>query len=113
VGDLLESDPTRYSFLLITSNRGELCSTVKRIDPSAATPAPVNLWAHPNPVMAGTPFTVEGVSRNDEVRVYNQYGMCVHSAVAGGESIILTLNVQAGVYVVKAGGRQVKVVIVR
>jgi hypothetical protein len=63
--------------------------------------------------MAGTPFTVEGVAKNDEVRVYNQYGMCVHTAVAGSESIVLTLNVQAGVYVVKAGGRQVKVVIVR
>ena len=112
--DLLEPSPTYYSFRLFTRNHGELCSTVKKINPSANTPAPENkMWAYPNPVMAGMPFTVEGVAQNDEVRVYNQYGSCVHSAIAGGETIILTLNVEAGVYVVKANGKQVKVVIVR
>jgi len=114
ITDLLERAPTAYSFRLITSNRGELCSTPKTINFNGASPAPNNkMWVYSNPVQAGVPFTVEGVAKNDEVRVYNQYGMCVHSAVADGESIILTLNVQAGVYVVRANEKWVKVVVVR
>jgi hypothetical protein len=112
--DLLEPAPTTYSFMLITRNRGDLCSTLKSVNYNIFVSPPAdNIWAHPNPVLAGTPFTVEGVAKDDEVRVYNQYGMCVHTAVAGGESIVLTLNVQAGAYVVRAGEKWVKVVIVR
>jgi hypothetical protein len=37
----------------------------------------------------------------------------VHSAIANGETITLTLHVEAGVYVVRANEKQVKVVIVR
>jgi hypothetical protein len=71
------------------------------------------MLVHPNPVMSDVPFTVEGVAKNDEIRVYNQYGNCVHTAIANGETITLTLNLQAGMYVVKAEGKQVKVVVVR
>jgi hypothetical protein len=114
VNDLLEPAPTYYSFRLITRNRGELCSTLKYINPNLTFPdSNDKLWAHPNPVMSGVPFTVEGVAKDDEVRVYNQYGMCVSSAVANGESITLILNVQAGVYVVRANEKWVKVVVVR
>ncbi|MCL2510904.1 MAG: T9SS type A sorting domain-containing protein [Bacteroidales bacterium] len=63
--------------------------------------------------MSGAPFTVEGVAKNDEVRVYNQSGICVHTAIATGETITLTLYVESGVYVVRANEKQVKVVIVR
>jgi hypothetical protein len=112
--DLLEPAPTYYSFRLITRNRGELCSTLKFINNNIAFPTPENkMWAHPNPVLSGVPFTVEGVAKNDQVRVYNQYGICISNAIATGETITLTLNVQAGVYVVRANEKQVKVVIVR
>jgi hypothetical protein len=112
--DLLEPAPTYYSFRLITGNHGEICSTVKSINLNVTSPASNDkLWAYPNPVAAGVPFTVEGVTKDDEIRVYNQYGTCVSSAIATGETIVLTLNVQAGVYVVRANEKQVKVVIVR
>ncbi|MCL2511518.1 MAG: T9SS type A sorting domain-containing protein, partial [Bacteroidales bacterium] len=112
--DQLESAPTYYSFRLITSNHGDLCSTIKLIDSDKMPPVPGDkIWAHPNPVMSGAPFTVEGVAKNDEVRVYNQSGICVHTAIATGETITLTLHVQAGVYLVRVNEKQVKVVIIR
>jgi len=59
------------------------------------------------------PFVVEGVASGDEVRVYNQYGNCMYTGIATGETITITLHVEAGVYVVRAEGKQVKVVVVR
>ena len=112
--DLLEPEPTYYMFRIITRNRGELCSTLKSISYDGMTPAPDDkLWAYPNPVTSGMPFSVEGTAKGDEVQVYNQSGICVHSTIAGGETIILTLHVEAGVYVVWANGKQVKVIIIR
>jgi hypothetical protein len=111
--DLLEFG-IPYSFRLITRNRGEICSTLKIINNNIIYYSSGDkMWAYPNPVMSGVPFTVEGVAKDDEVRVYNQYGICVHNAIANGETITLTLHVQAGVYVVRANEKQVKVVIVR
>ena len=110
--DLLESDPTYYMFRLITKNYGELCSTLKIIDYDDSSPN-YGMWAHPNPVRAGVPFVVKGVAKDDEIRIYNQYGVCVHSAIADRETIILTLNVETGVYVVRANGKRVKVVIIK
>jgi len=114
ITDLLEPEPTYYSFRLLTRNRGELCSTLKFINTDYMPPAPDNkLWAYPNPVMAGMPFTVEGVVKGDEVKVYNQSGFCVYNGVAAGETITLALNVEAGVYLVWADGKQVKVIVIR
>ena len=110
--NLLEFAPTYYMFRLITENYGELCSTLKMIEYDDSFPNP-NIWAYPNPITSGVPFAVKGVAKNDEIRVYNQCGICVHSAIANGETIVLSLNVQAGVYVVRANGKWVKVVIIK
>jgi hypothetical protein len=71
------------------------------------------MWVHPNPVLSGAPFTVENVVKNDEIRVFNQYGICVHTGIAAGETITLTLHVEAGTYVIWANDKQVKVVIIK
>jgi hypothetical protein len=112
--DLLEAAPTYYSFHLITQNYGELCSTPKFINNYIMAPPPnVKIWVHPNPVLSGAPFTVENVVKNDEIRVFNQYGICVYTGIANGETITLTLHVEAGAYVIWANEKQVKVVIVK
>ncbi|MCL2041424.1 MAG: T9SS type A sorting domain-containing protein [Bacteroidales bacterium] len=101
-------------FRLITSNRGELCSTHKTITGYTSPPGTdEKLVIYPNPVISGNSFTVEGVFEGCTVLVYNQYGICVRSVVATGNSITLTLdNVQPGAYLIRADGKQGKVVII-
>jgi hypothetical protein len=112
--DLLEPAPTWYSFHIITQKYGELCSTPKSINNYITAPPPdVNMWVHPNPVLSGAPFTVENVVKNDEIRVFNQYGICVYTGIAAGETITLALHVEAGAYVIWANEKQVKVVIIK
>jgi len=101
-------------FRLITENYGELCSTHKTITGYTSPPGTdEKLVIYPNPVLSGNSFTVEGVSEGCTVLVYNQYGICVRSVVATGNPITLTLdNVQPGSYLIRADGKQGKVVII-
>ena len=113
ITDLLETAPTWYKFKLITSNRGDLCSTHKTITGYTSPPGTdEKLVIYPNPVLLGNSFTVEGVSEGCTVLVYNQYGICVRSVVATQNPVTITLdNVQPGSYLIRADGKQGKVVI--
>jgi hypothetical protein len=115
ITDLLEPAPTWYMFQITTRNYGTLCSTHKTLAHIPFhTPAPNNnLVIYPNPTLSGSSFTVEGVVEGDIVQVFNQYGICVNSTIAKGNSISLTLNVQTGTYLIQAGNKQGKIVVLR
>jgi len=112
--DLLEPAPTWYMFKLFTTSHGPLCSTHKMLDNNPFYAAPDgDLTIYPNPAPSGNAFTVEGVAEGCTVLVYNQYGICVCSVVATENPFTITLdNVQAGTYLIRADGKQGKVVIV-
>ncbi|MCL2041126.1 MAG: InlB B-repeat-containing protein [Bacteroidales bacterium] len=114
ITDLLEPAPTWYMFRLITSNRGDLCSTHKTLTGYTSPPGTdEKLFIYPNPVISGNSFTVEGASEGCSVLVYNQYGICVRSVIATQNPVTITLdNVQPGSYLIRADGKQGKVVII-
>ena len=110
--DLLEPEPTSYSFQLITDNRGELCSTHKSFKYNPPhTPPSANLIIYPNPTLAT--FTVRNVIEGEMVKVYDQYGVCVSSAIATGDVITLTLNVSPGIYFIRCGEKYGKVMVAK
>ena len=112
--DLLELAPTYYMFRLTTRNHGYLCSTHKLLtgyDVFGKANAG-SLFVYPNPVMSGSPFTIEGDIENGTVEVYNQYGVFIGSAVATGSSITFSLHLPAGIYFIRANNKEVKVVII-
>ncbi|MCL2042171.1 MAG: T9SS type A sorting domain-containing protein [Bacteroidales bacterium] len=111
--NLLEPAPTWYMFKLLTTSHGPLCSTHKTVEyhPLYATPDG-DLTVYPNPALSGNAFTVEGVAEGSTILVYNQYGICVSSIVATENPVTLTLNnLQPGMYLIRASGKQMKVVV--
>ena len=111
--NLLEPAPTWYMFKLLTTSHGPLCSTHKTVEyhPFYATPDR-DLTVYPNPALSGNTFTVEGVAEGSTILVYNQYGICVSSVVATENPATLTLNnLQPGMYLIRASGKQMKVVV--
>jgi len=115
ITNLLEPAPTYYMFKLITANFDTLCSTEKMFTgsdlPSGSKTD--HLLVYPNPVSSGNSFIVEGVSKDSPIDVYNQYGVCVSSAVATGNTVMLTLHLPAGVYFIRADNKEGKVVIIK
>jgi hypothetical protein len=111
--DLLEA--ATYMFQLTTKNHGVLCSSDKTITnvPHNANPDNKSLFVYPNPMRSGAPLTIEGVIKEDVIYLYNQYGACVGSAVAGDKITTLTLHLPAGIYWIRGNGKSVKVVIVQ
>ena len=112
--DLLELAPTYYMFRLTTRNHGYLCSTHKLLtgyDGFGKTNTG-NLFVYPNPVMSGSPLTIEGVIENGTVEVYNQYGVFISSAIATGNTITFSLHLPAGIYFIRANSKEIKIVII-
>jgi hypothetical protein len=109
--DLLELK-TPYMFRLETDNYGDLCSTIKIIADYNFS-AYNNLTIYPNPVTSGVPFTVDGVIEGDLVQIYNQYGICVSSDIATGNSITFTLHIQPGIYLIRTDDKQGKIAVVK
>jgi hypothetical protein len=113
-GDWLDFDAV-YMFKLITKYHGTWCSTQKIIFgcKKQSKEAPQNLVIFPNPTLANNSFTVENVIEGETVMVYNQFGICVHTLVATGDIITMTLNASSGVYLIRCGERYGKVVIIK
>ena len=107
ISDKLEADVTYY-FQLFTSSHGEVFSTNKIIIDNQNSK---KLYVYPNPVPQGNSLTVEGVESGNLVEVYNYMGACISRTVATGNVVELMLAAPAGVYVVRANGEAVKVVI--
>jgi len=118
-GDYLECEPTWYMYKLTTKDRRTWCSTRKSISdkyfqctPPIPTP-PDNLVIFPNPTMGNNAFTVENVIKGEEVRVYNQYGICIKSLIANAEILSMSLDVASGVYIIRCNERYGKIVIIK
>jgi len=108
-GNLLELEPTRYMFELLTDNFGSLCSSKKTMTGYSFN----KLIVYPNPVQAGVSFTVAGTEKEHFVNVYNYYGACVGS-IMGEEGIQkLTLDLPTGIYFIRSNNKTAKIVIVK
>jgi hypothetical protein len=114
--DLLELAPTYYSYQLILKNGMRLSSTIKILhkyqfehDP----PPYKSLFVYPNPVFSGTPFTLEGVTKESLIEIYNQYGVCVSRATATDEKAIFTLDLPVGVYIIRNQNKAIRVTIIK
>jgi len=114
--DLLEKAPTYYTFHVNTKEHGELYSTRKVIEDYTLLHTPVNpsgLYVYPNPVLTGIAFTVEGATEGSTLYVYNQYGVCLTSAIAKAEATTLTLNIPSGIYLIRSSdNKEAKIVVV-
>jgi len=69
------------------------------------------LLAYPNPVVSGSMLTIEGVAEGSAIQVFNQTGLRVSHTVANGEPATLTLNVPAGLYVIRTTNGEVKIIV--
>jgi len=105
ISDLLESGAI-YTFELSTSSHGTLFSTDKVFNKQHST-----LRVYPNPAPQGNRLTVEGTMQGCLVEVYSLTGACVSVTVATGNTTELTLDVPAGIYVVRSNNEEVKVII--
>jgi len=104
--DVLEAGATYY-FVISTGNRGELRSTNKVIGSQHGAV----MLAYPNPVQAGNTLTIEGVTEGSPIQVYNPIGVCVSHTIATGSPVTLTLQVPAGLYVIRTNNGEIKIVI--
>ncbi|MCL1850144.1 MAG: T9SS type A sorting domain-containing protein [Bacteroidetes bacterium] len=113
--DLLELEPTYYSFQLITKDGSRLNSTNKILTKRDFEHAPLYnpLFVYPNPVFAGNAFTLEGLTKDTPIEVYNQYGVCVHKAIAKDETATLALNLPVGVYIIRNNNKIVRITIIK
>jgi len=115
ITDKLELAPTYYFFQLSTQNGSILYSTKKVLTNYAYYPAPSNsnLYVYPNPAASGSVFTIENAIEGTVMQVFNQYGMCVKTLNVTGSTVTLSLNLSAGIYLIKNEYREAKVVINR
>ena len=108
--DLLELAPTYYQYELITKNHDTLCSSQKiltqYIDYKSG-----KILVYPNPVISGIPFTMVGITKDEPVQVYNQYGICVYNAMAHDTTIQLTLHLSSGLYLIRTGNNITKILV--
>ena len=115
ITDKLELDPTFYYFQLTTKKGLELYSTKKVLPYYYYYPAPANknLFVYPNPAETGMVLTIENAIKGALLQVYNQYGVCIETITASSETITLSLNLPAGIYLIKNENKEAKVVITR
>jgi hypothetical protein len=113
--DLLEPNPTFYMFRLTLENGVLLYSTRKVIPPYQiyGASAEHNLLIYPNPSFSGATFTVENLNEGSMIYVYNQFGVCVSQSVAQSEKATLSLNLPAGIYLIRSDEKTGKVVILK
>jgi len=108
--NLLELEPTYYTYELITKNDGAFCSSQKiltqYVDYNSS-----KMSAYPNPVFSGVPLTIAGVIKDEPVQVYNQFGICVYSAIAHDTTIQLMLHLSSGLYLIRTGNSITKILV--
>jgi len=56
-------------------------------------------------------LTIEGVERGSPVQVFNQIGTCVSNTIATGETVMLNLQVPAGLYVIRTTNGEIKIIV--
>jgi hypothetical protein len=114
-GDLLELAPTYYTFTVTTKNGSQLNSTKKVITEYKFhyTPLKSGLLIYPNPVSSGNTFNIEGLTAGTPIEVFNQSGACVSRSNATDQNTTLTLKLPAGVYIIRNGGKEGKVTVLR
>jgi hypothetical protein len=110
-GEQLEQTPTYYTFQVNTSNFGCINSTKKTITQNSSNNTG-KLLVYPNPINSGAQFIIEGVSKNSPINVYNFMGICVGSATATDSTTKLSLNLPAGIYLIRSENKEAKIVIV-
>jgi hypothetical protein len=115
ITDKLELAPAFYYFQLTTKNGSILYSTKKILTnyQYSMTPPKENLYVYPNPALSGNAFTVENAVPGTLMQVYNEYGVCVKSLTVNNEIVTLSLNLPAGVYLIKNDYKEAKVVITK
>jgi hypothetical protein len=99
----------------VNTHLGVLYSTKKEIenyDFNHAPAAPNGLYVYPNPVVKGCSFRIEGADSGCTIMVYNQYGVCVGSAIAKEEFTVMSLSLPSGMYLIRAENKEAKVVVV-
>jgi hypothetical protein len=111
-GDLLEIAPTYYSFL-ITTGSGLRYSTKKVLTNINPAPTKNQLLVYPNPAWSGSAFTIERLTKDTYIEVYNQYGVCLSRTIATDEIATLSLDLPSGVYFIRNNHKEAKVVIIR
>jgi M6 family metalloprotease-like protein len=113
--DRLELDPTFYYFQLVTRKGLILYSTKKVLFEYQNEPAPANnnLFVYPNPATYGSTFTVENAIKGTLIQVYNQYGVCVKTLTTTETTVTLSLNLPAGIYLIKNENKETKIIIIR
>jgi hypothetical protein len=104
--DLLEVGADYY-FELATSSHGTVRSTKKKYALRSAAYALV----YPNPVPTGGTLYVETSGAGAAVKIYNQSGICVKQLISTGELTAITLDVQAGSYIVKTDTAEIKIIV--
>jgi len=120
----LETEPSYYSYCLITINRGIQCfsekiiiSRKKALECLDCLDCDVdksdNLLIYPNPVSPGGSLTLEGVVKGHPVFIYNQLGACVLCTVATGEIMQLSLDFPPGIYLIRNKDKIVKILVVK
>jgi len=115
LNDKLELDPSFYYFQLVTRKGLLLYSTKKVLYEYQNVPAPANnnLFVYPNPATSGTTFTVENATKGTLMQVYNQYGACVKTLITTDTTVTLTLNLPAGIYLIKNENKESKIILTR
>jgi hypothetical protein len=113
--DRLDLAPTFYTFKLITKSGDTLYSTRKALNNYNFHFAPPKspLLVYPNPAWAGTVFTVEGLTQDTPIEVYNQYGMLLHRTTATDAKQNLSLNLPSGIYFIRNNNKEGKITIIR
>jgi len=113
--DLLELAPTYYMFQLITKEGKLLNSTKKMLleYKFELAPPPAKLIIYPNPVFSGNSFTIEGVTAGSPIEVFNQAGVCVSKTTANDTTATLTLQLPAGIYIIRNHNKEGKITFVR
>jgi len=118
-GKLLEKSPTFYSFCITTKSHDELCSTTKIIIDSDKAPGcpeierSENLLAYPNPILASSLITIEGLVKNTPISVINYLGVCVFNIIATDTVMKFKIDLPQGIYLIGNEDKIVKILIVK
>ena len=96
-----------YHFVLSTSSHGEVRSTDYVISSLRSSV----LVAYPNPLLPGYSLTIEGVTEGSYMEIFNQAGVCVLRTIAAGNPATLTLQLPAGLYVIRTKNGDIKIVV--
>ena len=113
--DLLEIAPTFYMFQVITKDGTPLNSSRKLLEKHTfkAPQIQTQLVVYPNPVSSGNWFTIENLTADTPVEVYNLHGVCISRTIANDTTVKLTLNLPSGIYFIRNQNKEAKLTIIK